>query len=211
MKTKILIVDDDAIIRSALRLLVESFESYYVIGEAENGIKAVELTREHTPDIVLMDLLMPVMDGIDATRGIKSVSPGTKVIALTVVENSPKIAEGLAAGIDGYLLKKSTASDLKAAIPSVMAGKRYICPQVAGHIIDIYFPRQWKKGVPAGQISSREKEVLELLCEGKRTKDIAEKLNISINTVEKHRNSLLRKYGAKTSAELTSMYMKSKS
>jgi two-component system, NarL family, response regulator NreC len=210
MSIRILIAEDEELVRTAFKLLVQSFEGFDVTGEAADGHEAVKMARELKPDVILMDMLMPVMNGIAATQEIKTILPQTKIVALTVVDNGPEIIEGLTAGIDGYLLKKVSPSELNDAIMTVMAGKRYICPLIAGHIADAYLDASRNVESPFAKVTPREMEVLECICEGKRAKEIATTLGISVKTAEKHRESLRHKLHADTTVELMKSFLKYK-
>ena len=185
MNIKILIAEDDELVRKAFKLLVQAFDGIEVIGGAANGEEAIKLALKYKPDVILMDMLMPVMNGLASARKIKSIMPETKIIALTVVEEGPEITEGLTAGINGYLLKKATPKELEDAIKTVMTGKRYICPQIASYIADAYIEASRHIESPFKKITPREIEVLECICNGKRTKEIASILGISVKTAEK--------------------------
>lgn len=207
MSIKILISEDEELVRKAFKLLVQSFDGVEVIGEAADGKQAVKLAKSKKPDVILMDMLMPVMNGIEATREIKSSQPQIKVIALTVVEDGPEILEGLSAGIDGYLLKKATPLELEDAIKTVMAGNRYICPRIASHIADAYLNASKNVESPFAKVTPRELEVLECICNGNRAKEIASILGISVKTAEKHRDSLRHKLHADTTVELMKAFL----
>ncbi|MBI5527065.1 MAG: response regulator transcription factor [Deltaproteobacteria bacterium] len=205
---RVLIAEDEEIIRKALALLAGSFAGITVVGEAKNGREAITLAGELTPDVILMDLLMPVLDGVAATREIKKANSSIKVIALTALGGGREISDGLAAGLDGYVLKKAPPEELRIAIETTAAGGRHIGGEVAEAIARAF--RDLSSGVPPGgkAVSPREAEVLELLSQGCRAKEIATRLGISVRTVEKHRDSLRRKYGAETIAELVAAYVK---
>lgn len=205
---KIVIAEDEEIIRKALVLLTGSFAGMTVVGEAGTGREAVELARALTPDVVLMDLVMPVMDGIAATREIKKDRPAPKVIALTALEKGKGIAEGLAAGLDGYVLKKAPPEELRAAIETTAAGGRYISAEVAGLISEAFGAMNSDATGGGTKVSAREAEVIELLSQGCRAKEIGRRLGISARTVEKHRDRLRRKYGVDTVAELVAAYVR---
>jgi DNA-binding NarL/FixJ family response regulator len=211
MCIRILIAEDDELIRKAFVLLVQTFEGVEVSGEAANGVEAVKMALKLKPDVILIDLIMPEMDGIQAAKNIKAILPDIRIIALTVVEKGPEITEGLSAGIDGYILKKASPQELDAAIKTVAEGKRYICPQIAGYIADAYLSEQKIKESPFNKVTPREMEVLELVCKGKRAKEISTILKISVKTAEKHRDNLRHKLGVDTTAELVTAYMKHKS
>jgi two-component system NarL family response regulator len=202
MKYRVLIVEDDGIIGEALRTLINSFDKTKACGLAGNGEEAVAKAASLKPDIILMDMMMPVMDGLTATRKIKQQLPLVKIIALTIADSPIAIKAGLAAGVNAYILKKASAENLKMAIDAVMDGKRYLCPFVSRKIANAYIDSE----IGSDKISLREMEVLELVCSGYISKEISDKLKISLKTVEKHRISLLKKLGAKTSAELSSVY-----
>jgi DNA-binding NarL/FixJ family response regulator len=205
---RILIAEDEEIIRKAICLLVGSFPGMNVVGEAKDGREAVALAGELAPDVILMDLVMPILDGVKATREIKKARPSTKIIALTALGRGREIADGLASGLDGYLLKKASAEDLRTAIETIAAGGRYICPEVADSIAET-FKTMNNVGPDADRrISRRESQVIELLSQGCRAKEIALRMGISVRTVEKHRDNLRRKFGAETIAELVAAYVR---
>jgi DNA-binding NarL/FixJ family response regulator len=207
-KTRIVVAEDEGIIREALCLLVNSYDGMEIVGEASNGEQALELAASLIPDIILMDLKMPVLDGVETTRVIKSSLPGIKIIALTAVTDGKKVTESLSAGVDGFVIKKGSGGELKTAINSVLGGRRYICPEAAIIIADSYLAERNRNTSPFANLSNVESTILNLICEGLRATEIATRLGISKKTVEKYRDSLRFKAGVSTAAELAAAYIK---
>jgi DNA-binding NarL/FixJ family response regulator len=207
----ILLADDDDLIREAVSFLLNSFEELRMLCTAKNGLEAVQLTELHKPDVVIIDLMMPVMDGHTAIRQIKALRPETKVIALTAVEYPSEVINGLLGGIDGYLLKRVTKEELRLAIGRVMKGQRYLCPDVADLIFNSYVEERSRQESSIPRITPRESEVLDLSCAGYKGKAIADRLNISLKTVEKHLANLRSKLQVNTAAEMAIAYTRWKS
>jgi DNA-binding NarL/FixJ family response regulator len=206
---KLMVVDDHAIVRQGLIKLIEMISDFKVVAEGSNGREAIDLVKTHRPDIVLMDLNMPDMDGIEACRRIKECDAGAKVIALTVCEEIDRITEALAAGAKGYILKNTDLESLARIIRGVHEGKAYIDPAVATGLIDRYtsFARQAEVR-DASPLSERETEVLVLVSKGKTNREIAEELFISEKTVKNHVTSILRKLDATDRTEACVVAMK---
>lgn len=199
---QVLIADDHGIIRAGLRSLLAQFEDLQVVGEASNGWEAVELTRKLRPHVVLMDISMPGLRGIEATAEISQRMPETRVLALTVHDRPEYFFAILKAGGSGYVLKESEPEELITAIRAVHRGDVYLSPGMArsvcndfiehaGHLSDLY-----------ESLSLREREVFQLVAEGKTTREIAEILHLSPKTVEKHRSNVMRKLGLQNMTEL---------
>lgn len=202
----VLLADDDDLIREAVSFLLDSFSELRVVGTAKNGLEAVQLTKVHNPDVLIIDLMMPEMDGLTAIKLIKESQPKTKIIALTTVEHPSEVMSGLLNGIDGYLLKRVTKDELRLAIGRVMKGQRYLCPDVADLIFNSYVEERSHQESPVAKITAREREVLELSCTGYKGKAIADHLSISIKTVEKHIANLRSKLQVNTVAEMAMAY-----
>lgn len=204
-KQPIMIVENHALLRAGLRLLLSQENDLEVIGEAENGRDAIQLTGKLSPRLVLMDLNMPGMNGIEAIRTIKLHFPETRVLVLTIHKTDEYIHESLKAGADGYVLKDATQHELSVAIHSILNGKIYLSPDISEKVVCAYRA----PGVPAGISSSwdaltnREREVLKLVAEGHPNKYIAEYLCLSVKTVEKHRSNLMKKLDLHNAASLT--------
>jgi two-component system response regulator NreC len=207
MKTKkrIVIAEDHTILREGLRALLSSVPHLHVIGEAENGRDAIQCVETMEPDLILMDLSMPKMSGMDAIREIKRRSPGIKVLVLTVHKTDEYILASLEAGADGYVLKDATKNELMSAIATVLKGKRYLSPEVSGKVIDGYL--EGKRSIKVKSvwdvITPREREILKLVAEGYKNKEIADYLCISVKTVDKHRTNLMKKLDLHSVSALT--------
>lgn len=204
MKRRIFIADDHRIVREGLQSLVEKENDLEVVGMADNGRQALMLARRLKPDVVIMDIAMPELNGIDATRQIVDEVPGVKVIALSMHSEKQFVEGMLRAGVMGYLLKESAFEELIKAIRVVCAGKKYLSPDVTDIVLRDYLsPADEKDSEQAPDLTLREREVLQLLAEGRATREIAERLNISIKTVESHRKNIMTKLDLYTVAELT--------
>jgi len=201
---KILLADDHNILRTGLRGLLEKEPNFQVIAEAEDGRTAVDLAHKLLPDVVLMDISMHDLNGIEATRQIKDRSPKIKVIILSVHSGQRFVAEVFKAGASGYLLKDCDLSEVFYAIRAVMTNETYVCPQVATILRNDYLQRLLETETPtASALSPREREVLQLMAEGKSTKEIAFTFNLSVKTVEVHRQRIMDKLDIHSIAELT--------
>jgi DNA-binding NarL/FixJ family response regulator len=205
MSTKILIVDEHAMVREGLHLLLDMQDDMEVIGEASNGRQALEAAHELKPDIVLMDITMPELNGIDATRKIIDECDNVKVIALSAHCNKSFIADMLRAGASGYLLKDCMADELIRAVKTVVGGEQYLSPKVAKIVIDKYISdcQSNFEIPPTNKLTSKERELIQLLAENKSNKEAAKLLNISIKTVDARRRAAMEKLGITGIADLT--------
>ena len=202
---KIVIAEDHTILREGLKALLTSDPQFDIIGEAADGREAVRCVEKLGPDLILMDLSMPRMSGMEAIREIKNRYPQTRIIALTVHKTDEYLHTTLQAGADGYVLKDATHDELVLAIKNVMKGKSYLSPGVSEKVIEGYL--EGKESVapdsPWETLSPREREVLKLIAEGYKNKEIADDLCISLKTVEKHRANLMKKLDLHNAAALT--------
>ena len=205
-KMRIVLVEDHTILREGLRALLSADPKFKIVGEAADGREAIRQVEKLVPDLVMMDLSMPRMTGMDAIREIKKRCPATKIIALTVHEAEEYLRTTLQAGADGYVLKDATHVELKLAIQNVLNGKTYLSPSVSEKVIEGYLEGKNKQipGSKLGLLSPREREVLKLIAEGYKNKEIAADLFISLKTVEKHRANLMKKLDLHNAAALTS-------
>jgi len=204
MSIKIVIADDHSIMREGLRLLIEKEGDMEVIGEAENGRRAVEMAETLKPDIIVMDVSMPDLNGIEATRQIVGRIEGIKVIALSMHSGREFVMDMLQAGVSGYILKESCPEELARAIRLVASGKTCLDPEITNLAIDTAVHPQADREHPvAEELTRREREVLQLLAEGKTTKQIAGQLFLSTKTVDTHRRQIMKKINVDSLAELT--------
>jgi len=193
MTIRILIVDDHSVVREGLRIFLGRDPELEIVDEAADGAEAIEKARRWRPDVVLMDLLIPVIDGIAATSIIRRESPKTKVIALTSVLDSASVAGSIRAGASGYMLKDAQADELRAVIKSVAAGQVQLSPQASSYLL-----RELQEPVKPTTLTDRETQVLSLLAQGKSNKEIASYLQIAEDTVKSHIRHILTKLGVQS-------------
>lgn len=204
MSMRIILADDHKIIRDGLRTLIENQSHMEVVGEAENGRQAVEMTLELVPDVVVMDVTMADLNGIEATRQIHKEQPSVKVIALSMHSDRRFVKGMLEAGASGYLLKDCAFEELARAIHSVISNETYLSPGITDIVVKGYLQKSSITSASAfSTLTAREREVLQLLAEGRSTKMIAESLYVSIKTVETHRQRIMDKLNTYSIAELT--------
>jgi two-component system, NarL family, response regulator NreC len=203
-KLRILLADDHVVMRSGLRALLERQPNLEVIGECENGRETIELANSLRPDVVVMDVGMPVLNGIEATKAIVSKQPATAVVILSMHADESYVMRALKAGARGYLLKDSAAADLIGAIQAISRGKSFFSPKVSRILAEDYIRVLKQKGAVDSYdlLTDREREILQLLAEGKCNKEVATSLNISPYTVETHRGHILQKLNLHNAAEL---------
>jgi DNA-binding NarL/FixJ family response regulator len=204
-KKRIVIAEDHKILREGLRALLSGEHSLEVIGEAEDGIDAIRCVETLCPDLVLMDLSMPKMNGISVIKEISRRFPEIKVLVLTVHASEDYLMEALRSGAHGYCLKDASHAELMGAIQTVLSGRPYLSPAVSEKVLAGYLGEKGpvKTDSSWGAITAREKEILKLVGEGYRNKEIADYLFISVKTVEKHRSNLMRKLSVHTASGLT--------
>lgn len=204
MPTRILLVDDHEIFLEGLRGLLERQHDMEVIGEARDGRAAVEAARTLTPDVVIMDITMPGLNGIEATRMIVSEARAVRIVALSMHSTRRFMAEVLKAGACGYLLKESAVAELILAIRTVTSGKAYLSPRITDAVVDDYVRHvPTDRSAAFSALSAREREVLQLVAEGKSTKEIAALLHVSVKTIEAHRAQVMDKLRIHSVAGLT--------
>ena len=196
---RIVVVDDHLMLIQGIKKLLEGRSGLQVVGEAYDGREGVELVKRLMPDIAIVDITMPHLNGLDATRAIAKISPRTKVILLTMHKENPYVTEALDAGVHAYVIKSQTAGDLLRAIDEVAANRVYLSPSIASVVVNAY---RHKDGVDTVPLTSREREVLQLIAEGQRTKQIAARLGISVKTAESHRTRIMKKLDVHDTASL---------
>ena len=205
-KQRIMIVEDHTLLRAGLRALLQQDADTEIVGESDNGRDAIRLVGKLRPHLVIMDLSMPGMNGIEATRSIKRHYPETRVLVLTLHKNEEYIHESLGAGANGYILKDATHDELRVAVRSIMNGKTYLSPDISGKVINGYLGtggRASCASTPWDTLTEREREVMKLVAEGHPNKYVAEYLSLSVKTVEKHRSNLMKKLDLHNSSTLT--------
>jgi len=204
MAIRVLLADDHQLFRQGMRSMLANDAGIKVVGEAASGRTAVELARQLVPNVVIMDISMPDLNGIDATRRIKERCPGIQVLALSAHADRRFVAHVLAAGASGYLLKDCAFDELCRAVSAVAKKQVYLSPAVAGEVVHASLGRSARSaGGGTGPLTSRQREVLQLLAEGLNTKRIAARLHLSVKTVETHRAQTMKKLGCQGVAELT--------
>lgn len=204
-KIRVLLADDHAIVRQGFRLILAAQADMEIVGEAGNGREAVELAEHLHPDIVVMDVAMPELNGIEATRRLARAAPHSRVLALSMHKDSVYVREILRAGAKGYLLKDSIDRDLLAAVRAVAAGEGYLSPGVSEAVLSDY---RRHVSDPLDLLSSREREVLQMIAEGKTNKEIASALNLSVYTVDAHRGRIMEKLNLHSMGELVRFAMR---
>jgi DNA-binding NarL/FixJ family response regulator len=198
MPIRILLADDHQMVRQGLKALLEQ-EGFKVVGEAADGHQATRLAQELLPDVAILDLAMPLMNGIGAAKAISQISPQTKVVVLTMHTEAQYVLEALRAGIRGYVLKSRAAGELVQAIREVSRGSTYLSSDISDTVVDAYLN---KVDIPSDTLSPRELQVLQLVAEGKTTKEVASLLNISVKTAESHRTRIMEKLDIHETASL---------
>ena len=202
---RVLVVDDHAVLRAGLRLLLDAESDMTVVGEASTGAEAVERAKTLDPDVVLMDLRMPGLGGVDATRYLKREVPETKVLILTMYDDAGSLRQVLRAGASGYILKKATDTDLVAAIRAVFRGDTPIDPSMAKALVEEYVDPDGNLNHGSEvmrKLTDREEEVLKMLAQGFTNRETADRLSVSVKTIETHRSHIMEKLDLRTRAEL---------
>ncbi|MBX2989644.1 MAG: response regulator transcription factor [Bacteroidetes bacterium] len=211
-KISVLIADDHTIVRHGLVSLLSLCEEFEIVGEAENGRDAVDIALAKNPNVVLMDIGMPILNGLEATRQIRKLAPHIKVLILSGYDNDEYILQVIQTGANGYILKNSMLDDLYTAIRSVQRGQAFFSPAVSKVIVDSYVTRPSDRTGPAPKttrpLTSREREILQLIAEGHLHHQIAERLKISVRTVDTHRNNIMKKLDLHDTASLVTYAIK---
>ncbi len=210
MAIRVLLADDHHIIRQGLKSLLEEKAGMEVVAEAEDGRAAVELAASLKPDVIVMDVGMPNLNGAEATRRILADDPEAKVVALSMHTDRRFVGNMLEAGAQGYLVKDCAFEELAEAIKTILSGRTYLSPKVAGVVVDAYVRKQGSaEGVEGEELTEREREVLQLIAEGRSTKETALALHVSVKTIETHRRNIMQKLKVHSIAELTKYAVRS--
>ena len=199
-KIKVLLVDDHAIMRDGISALINLQDDIEIVGEASEGKEAIEKARELVPDVVIMDISMPEMDGLEATRRIKKKNPSVKVLVLTQHDNREYILSTIKSGSDGYLPKRALGSELVAAIRAIHQGHSFLYPTAAGILLEDY--RRQVEKEPYDRLTEREREVFRLIADGHTSREIADMLFISLKTIHNHRAKIMKKLNIHNKSEL---------
>jgi two-component system response regulator NreC len=201
----VLLAEDHTIVRKGLRSLLDAEADIQVVGEAENGREAIDKVEQLLPDIVVMDIAMPGLNGLEATRQIKKRFPHVRILVLTVHTNEEYVLQILRAGASGYLVKQAAPTELISAIQAAHQGEAFLSPSISRKVVDDYILRAGLTDEPDSfeKLTDREREVLQLIAEGASTREIAEQLHISVKTAETHRAHLMEKLDMRSTAELT--------
>ena len=202
-RTTIVLADDHRIVRQGLRALLAGEADFEVVGEADDGREALELVKRLNPDVLVLDLMMPGLNGLEVARQLPRQSPGVRVVVLSMYDDEGFVLEALANGVSGYVLKDSNSSDLVHAVREVAAGRRYLSPPLSDRAIEAYQQRAKVGTMDKHEtLTTREREVLQLSAEGHTNSEIAARLGISTRTAETHRSRLMHKLGLHTQADL---------
>lgn len=201
---RIVLADDHTVVRKGLRLLLESVPQFQVVADAADGRRAVALVDEHRPDVVVMDIAMPILNGIEAARQISIKAPQTAIVFLSMHSDEAYVIKALKAGARAYLLKDSAENDLINAVKAVSEGKSFFSPAVSKMLAEDYMRQMREHGVDDSfdLLTTREREILQLLAEGKSNKEVASMLNLSLYTIETHRSNIFQKLNLHSTADL---------
>jgi len=198
-RIRVLLADDHGVVRQGFRLILSQHADLEVVGEAADGREALRLSHELKPDVVVLDIAMPELNGVEATRLIRQECPECDVLVLSMHKDAPYVRETLRAGAKGYLLKDAIDGDLVTAVRAVARGEGFLSPAISATVLSDY---QKHVGDPLDQITPRERQLLQMLAEGKTSKDIAIELKISVYTVDAHRSRIMRKLGLRSIGDL---------
>jgi len=204
MSVRVVLADDHGVVRKGLRFLLSQEPDIEIVGEAEDGRQAVRITSDVNPNVIIMDIAMPQLNGIDAATQICRLYPRTGVIILSMYSDEEFLVRALSAGAKGYLLKDSAESDVVRAVRTVASGKTFFSPTIAHTLLEDYMRRLQQEGVQDSYdlLTDREREVLQLLAEGRSNKEVASVLGVSVHTIDTHRTNLMQKLGVHNTAEI---------
>lgn len=192
-RIRVLLADDHTLVRAGIRSLLETIENLEVVAESGDGLEAFELIARHRPDVALLDIGMPGMNGIEVARQSVRASPKTKVVILSMYDDKVHVTQAIRAGVAGYLLKGAAVAELPLAIKAVMAGETYLTPKVSRHLVDGFLHDEGSEADPLEGLPRRQREILQLIAEGRSTKEIAGLFEVSVKTIETHRARLMER------------------
>jgi DNA-binding NarL/FixJ family response regulator len=208
-KTRILLADDHQLVRAGFRALLKQVPAVEVVAEATDGHEAIDLFKKHRPDVILIDIAMPKLNGLEAIARITKEFPNAMAIVLSVYANQEYVVQAVQAGARGYLLKEDAVSELKAAIKAVIDGQLYFSPRISEQLTHSDLERAGVRYDPLAKLTSRQREILQLIAEGNNTKEIASLLKLSAKTVEAHRTQLMQRLGINDIPSLVRQAMRS--
>ncbi|PTY01644.1 DNA-binding response regulator [Verrucomicrobia bacterium LW23] len=188
---RVLLVDDHVLIRAGIRMCLEAMGTVEVVAEASDGRQALDIVRKERPDLVMMDITMPLLNGVDATTRLRQEHPGLRIIIFSSHSDEVHVLSALRAGAGGYLLKNAPVADLQTAVRLVAAGETFLSPEISRHLVSISLRGGTPHATQLEGLTSRQREILQLIAEGKSTKEIAFLLNVSVKTIETHRTQLM--------------------
>jgi DNA-binding NarL/FixJ family response regulator len=208
-KTRIMLADDHQLVRAGFRALLKQVPAFEVVAEAKDGREALDLFKKHRPDVMLIDIAMPKLNGLEAIARITKESPNARVIVLSMHTNQEYVMQAIQAGARGYLIKGDAVSELKAAIKEVIDGELYLSPSISKHLTHGDLQRAGVRYDPLAKLTSRQREILQLIAEGNNTKQMAFLLKLSVKTVEAHRTQLMHRLGINDIPSLVRQAMRS--
>jgi DNA-binding NarL/FixJ family response regulator len=206
---RVILADDHTLVRAGLRKLLESVPQVDVVGEAQDGLELLELAAKLKPDLVVLDIAMPGLNGLEAAARLQRSAPATRVLVLSMHQSEEYVRQALRSGASGYLLKDAAPLELEMALAAVMRGETYLSPAVSKGVVSDYVKRLRDEDNPGAQLTSRQREVLQLIAEGQSTKEIARRLDLSVKTVETHRTQLMKQLDIHEVAGLVRYAMRS--
>jgi DNA-binding NarL/FixJ family response regulator len=208
MTIRIILADDHTILRQGLRSILVEETDFLIVGEAGNGLEALQLVERHKPDVLVTDVMMPEMNGLELARQVRERCPSTKVIVLSMHAKEAYVNEAIRNGAMGYVLKDDQATDLVDAIRSVIQGRRFLSSPLTERLVENYFQKAQDLADPFDILTSREREVFQLVAEGMTNAEIADKLNVSVRTVDVYRANFMHKLNLKTQIDLVRLAIK---
>ena len=209
MSVRILLADDHTLVRAGIRALLDATDGITVVAESGDGREALELIIKHRPDVALLDIAMPGMSGLEVARRCAQESPRTKVIILSMHADATHVRQAMRAGVAGYLVKGAAVTELPVAVHSVMRGETYLTPQVSKTVVDGFLREDAGEAGPLEGLTDRQREILQLVAEGRSTKEIARTLDLSVKTVETHRARIMERLGIRDVAGLVRFAIRS--
>jgi DNA-binding NarL/FixJ family response regulator len=190
---RVILADDHTLFRAGIKSILERVGGVNVVAESGDGREALEMVEKHRPDVALLDITMPGLNGLEVAGRVAGISPNTKVVILSMHANEGYVAQALRAGVSGYLLKDAASRDLETALKTVLRGDTYLSPSISKQVVEMFLRSDEPAADPLGGLTARQREILQLIAEGRSTKEIASDLGVSVKTVETHRAQLMER------------------